>query len=278
MPMSTRARRALATLAASAVLISGSLLGVGSATAVPNPYPTKMAALGDSITQASMTCSSLLSCPTYSWSTGTNASVSSHASRIRAAGVTSLVANNYSVAGALSSALNGQAQKAVAMGAQYVTVEIGANDACTKTVAAMTPVETYRTNVRAALTTLANAGTTQQVFVASIPNIKLMYDVSKSKVSARLAWALLKTCQSMLAAPTSTKAADVQRRDAVQARVNAYNQVLAEECTTARKCKYDGGATAAIVFNSSHISTRDYFHPSITGQALLAQTTWAASQ
>jgi lysophospholipase L1-like esterase len=276
--MSIRARRALATIAASVVLISGSLVGVGSATAVPNPYPTRMAALGDSITQAAMTCSALTSCPTYSWATGTNATVNSHASRIRAAGVTNLVANNYAVSGANSSGLNSQAQKAVTMAAQYVTIEIGANDACTRTVGAMTPVETYRTNVRTALTTLANSSSTQQVFVASVPNLKLMYEVSKSKSSARLVWALLGICQSMLANPTSTKTADVARRDAVQQRVNDYNAVLAQECTAARKCKFDNYAIANTVFTSTHISTRDYFHPSIAGQALIAQVTWTASQ
>lgn len=277
MRISTRARRVLATAAAAAVIISGTLFSASAASAAP-PLPTRMAALGDSITQAAMTCSSLVSCPSNSWSTGSTASVSSHVSRLRAAGATSLVAYNNAVSGAASSALNGQAQKAVTQGAQYVTIEIGANDACTKTVGAMTTTATFKANVSAALATLAASPAAPQIFVASIPNLQRMYDLNKSSISARLAWSLLQTCQSMLAKPTSTATADVQRRAAVQQRVNEYNQALAEACAATANCRYDGGAVANYAFTKADISTRDYFHPSTAGQKTLAAVTWPKTQ
>ncbi len=105
-----------------------------------------------------------------------------------------------------------------------------------------------------------------------------MYELNKSSSSARLTWGLLRICQSMLANPSSTKAADVQRRAAVQQRVNEYNQVLAEVCAATAKCRYDGGAVADYAFTKADISTRDYFHPSLAGQATMANITWARTQ
>lgn len=279
MRFTSRVRRALAVAAAAAVIVSGTLFTASTASAAP-PSFTKMAALGDSITQAAMTCSSLTSCPANSWSTGSTTSVNSHFARLKSTSSPTIVAYNDAVSGAASAALNSQAQKAVTQGAQYVTIEIGANDACTRTVTAMTPVATFRANIDAALSTLKNGGN-PQVMLASIPNLKLMYELNKSSSSARLAWALLGICQSMLANPTSTKTADVQRRDAVQARVNAYNAELAAACaainTGGGKCLFDGYAVANTVFTKADISTRDYFHPSLAGQAKLANTTWTAT-
>lgn len=282
MRISVGARRALASLAAAAVIVSGTLFSASAAHAAPLPPDNVrvMAALGDSITQASMTCSALTSCPANSWSTGTTTSVNSHLLRLRAtAAPDNLAGYNNAVAGAASSALNGQAQKAVAQGAQYVTIEIGANDACTRTVSAMTPTSTFKANVQAALATLSASASAPQIFVASIPNLQRMYDLNKSSLSARFAWGVLGICQSMLASPTSTKAADVQRRAAVQTRVNEYNQALAEACAGyPATCRWDGGAVAAYAFTKSDISTRDYFHPSLSGQANLAAVTWLTTQ
>lgn len=276
MRFSTRARRAFAITVTAAVLVTGTLATSSAAHAAPPAASiTKMAAVGDSISQALMSCSSLTRCTANSWSTGTSSSVSSHASRLKAAGAT-LTSYNNSVSGALSSALPAQATKSVSQAAQYVTVQIGANDACTRTVGGMTSTSTYRANVETALTTLEAGGA--EIFVASIPNLKRMYELNKGSSSARITWGLLRICQSMLANPTSTKTADVQRRDAVQTRVNEYNAILKDVCANTDKCRYDGGAVADYQFVKSDISTRDYFHPSVAGQATLAAVTWSKSQ
>jgi lysophospholipase L1-like esterase len=238
-----------------------------------------MAALGDSITQATMTCSSLMYCPANSWVTGTTASVNSHASRLRSAGATTLAVYNNAVPSSPSSALPSQVQKAVTtQAAQYVTLEIGAMDACTKTVGGMTPTATFKANVQSALAALAASPARPEIFVASVPNLLRMYELNRSSLSARLAWATFQTCQSLLANPSSTRPADVARRNAVQQRVNEFNVALAQACAATPKCKFDNGAVANFAFTKSHISTRDYFHPSVSGQAALAAVTWPATQ
>ena len=280
MRSTTRARRALAAFAASALLLTGTLSAASAAHAAPAPATiTRMAALGDSITQAAMTCSSLTSCPTNSWSTGSTTSVNSHLLRLRAAGSTGLVnVFNDAKSGAGSSALPAQAQLAAGQGAQYVTIEIGAIDACTRTVAQMTTVDAFRTNVQAALSTLAASAGAPEIFVASIPSLQRLYDINRSSLSARLAWSLLGTCQSMLANPSSSATADVQRRTLVQQRVTDFNKVLEAACAATAKCRFDGYAVANYAFVKSDISTRDYFHPSLSGQATLANITWAKTQ
>ncbi|HKP08217.1 MAG TPA: GDSL-type esterase/lipase family protein [Microbacterium sp.] len=280
MRSTSRARRALAAVAASALLLTGTPSAASAAHAAPAPATiTRMAALGDSITQAAMTCSSLTSCPTNSWSTGSTTSVNSHLLRLRAAGASGLVnVFNDAKSGAGSSALPGQAQTAAGQGAQYVTIEIGAIDACTRTAAQMTPIDAFRTNVQTALATLAAGPGSPEIFVASIPSLQRLYDLNKASLSARLAWSLLGTCQSMLANPSSTAAADVARRTMVQQRVNDYNKVLEAACAATAKCRFDGFAVANYAFVKSDISTRDYFHPSLSGQATLANITWAKTQ
>lgn len=279
MPSRIRARRALAAIAATAVLLTGSLVSASAASAAPPPAQiVRMAALGDSITQAAMTCSSLTSCPANSWATGSSTTVNSHFLRLRALGATGLAAFNFAKAGATSFALKGQADAAAVQSVQYVTIEIGANDACTRTVGAMTPTATFKANVTAALTALAASPGSPEIFVASIPSLQRLYELNRTSLSARLAWTLLQTCQSMLANPSSTAAADVQRRAAVQQRVNEYNAALSEACAATVKCRFDGMTVAGYAFARSDVSTRDYFHPSLSGQATLSSITWPKTQ
>ena len=120
-----------------------------------------------------------------------------------------------------------QASASAAQGATYVTVQIGANDACTSTVAGMTPTASFDASVRSALATLAAGPAQPDIFVSSIPNIKRLWEINRTSSSARLTWTLLGLCRSMLANPSSTSATDMARRDAVQARVNEFNGVLA---------------------------------------------------
>ena len=283
MRASTRVRRTLATVAAAALLMTGTL-GAASAAHAAAATPTgivKMSALGDSITLAVNSCSSWSGCAQYSWSTGANAAVPSHFQKIRALNP-GLVGQNNAVSGAKSIDLDAQAVKAVSHQAQYVTIEMGANDACTRTTTDMTSPDAFRTNVKRALATLLNpAGTItpRQVFVASIPNLRTMFDINRGSSSARLTWGLLRICQSMLANPTSNLPADEARRAMVLQRVVDFNRVLAEECGLyPGLCRFDSNAVFNTAFTKTHISTRDYFHPSLAGQVLLATTTWNASQ
>lgn len=235
------------------------------------PRPTSMSALGDSITRGFNACGWFYDCTGRSWSSGSYSTVNSHYRRLTLAAP--LVAYNDARTGAKAAALPGQSTTAVGRGAQYVTILIGANDACTRTVAEMTPVESFRASVSTAMATLASGGG-RSVFVASIPDVHTLWQVGRSSASARAAWSAYGICQSMLANPTSTAQADVDRRAVVRARVMDFNEVLAAECVKVTTCVYDGGAAFGYQFSLSQLSTWDYFHPNTAGQAALARVTW----
>jgi lysophospholipase L1-like esterase len=237
-----------------------------------------MAAIGDSITRGFNACGWYSDCATRSWSTGDNTTVNSHYLRIRAKNST-MSGRNYNVArsGAKSDALPGQAQSAVNQRAAYVTILLGANDACTSTEAGMTPVSTFRARVDSGLATLKSGLPSAKVFIVSVPDIKRLWFVGKDSSSARAAWSTFRICQSMLANPTSTAPADVARRDRVRQRVVEYNQQYAAACAAyGSNCLFDRNTAFNYPFALSQVSGWDYFHPNATGQRVLAQISYSA--
>ena len=141
----------------------------------------------------------------------------------------------------------------------------------------MTSPEALRANVDVALAVVGASPADPQIFIAGIPNLERLHEINRNNRTAVRTWNLLKVCRSMLANPTSDRRADVHRRAAVQQRVDDYNLVLQQQCAEAQQCRY-GGAVANHPFTTADISTRDCFHPSVTGQATLASVTWPQTQ
>ncbi|WP_036319632.1 GDSL-type esterase/lipase family protein [Microbispora sp. ATCC PTA-5024] len=256
------------------VLVAGVLLAPGTAHA--RTTPAVMAALGDSISAGFNACGWYVACTSRSWSAGDHPSVNSHYLRLLSLAPAIKGHNlNFAVPGSTSADLAGQARQAVRGGAQYVTILIGAQDACMGSERDMTPVSVYRRRIDEALNVLKPSGA--QVFVASIPDLKRLWRVGKDNAWARAFWAVGRICQSMLAAPTSTAKKDVARRDAVRERVMAYNDELRQACAAyGPTCRYDGGAVFGYPFTLKLLSPWDYFHPNADGQRALAKVTFDA--
>ncbi|MER6596695.1 SGNH/GDSL hydrolase family protein [Micromonospora purpureochromogenes] len=271
----TLARRALAALAGATALV---LLATTPAVADPGPPPSAMASLGDSITRGFNACGWYVDCTSRSFSTGDNSTVNSHYLRIRAVNPNIQGRNlNDARSGAKSADMYGQAGTAVSQGVGYVTMLIGANDACTSSESTMTPVATYRTNIDSALARLKAGLPNAKVLVISIPDIQRLWSVGKGSGSARTAWSAFGICQSMLANPTSTAQADVDRRTRVRQRVVDFNTQLAQACAAyGPNCDFDDNAVFNYPFALSQVSTWDYFHPNTSGQAVLAGVSYAS--
>lgn len=240
------------------------------------PLPTVLAALGDSISAGYNACGWYVACTSRSWSAGSNPGVNSHYLRLLAL-APKLKGNNlnFAVPGATSARLPAQARRAVDSGADYVTILVGAQDACTRSPKEMTPVDTYRRRIDEALDALRPTGA--RVFIASIPDLKRLWRVGKDNRWARAFWTIGRTCQSMLANPRSKAKADEARRDRVRGRVIAYNEQLRQACLRyGPTCRYDGGAVFSYPFTLKHISPWDFFHPNEDGQRALAKVTFAA--
>lgn len=266
-------RRNLYGLAAVVLLLT--LTPQPAARAVP-PIPSSMASVGDSITRAFNANGWFIDHTSRSWSTGSNSTVNSHYLRIRAQNPAINNNNfNYATSGAEMVDLNAQVQNAVNAGVDYVTILMGANDVCASTEAGMTPVTTFRSQLDQALATLKNGLPNAAVAVVSIPSVYRLWEIGKNNSSARAAWDAYNICQSMLANPTSTLQADVDRRNRVRQRNIDFNTQLEQACTAyGANCDFDGNAVFNYPFALSHVSSWDYFHPNTSGQAVLAQQSY----
>jgi lysophospholipase L1-like esterase len=259
-------------LLALVVVLAG--LGAQPAWAAP-PLPSSMAAIGDSITRAFDVCCSYGDHPGQSWSTGSTSydGIASHYERIKRLNpaITGR-GDNDAVSGARMAAAPAQATQAVNQGARYVTILLGANDLCTASPSTMTSPEDFRAQFSQAMATLMAQDRDPYVFVSSIPNLYQLWQVLHTNSLARWVWSTANICQSMLGA-SRTEAG----RQLVVDRERAFNKILAEVCARYPTCRWDNKAAYNYQFSASQVSTLDFFHPSLSGQAALARLSWAAS-
>jgi lysophospholipase L1-like esterase len=245
-------------------------------TANAKGYPSSMAALGDSITAGFGSCGTYVACGRNSWSTGTADTVDSHYRRIRAK--TSKIedhARNFARPGADAGDLAGQASQAVQTKAQYITLLIGANDACADRTADMTSVATFRKQVDAGLARLKKGLPKSRILVASIPDLYRLWQLGHEDTQAVRVWNRLGICKSMLADPTSEADADNARRRAVRDRISDYDAELQDACHDyGDRCRWDGGAVHEVRYSLDLVNHVDYFHPNVKGQHELADVTW----
>jgi lysophospholipase L1-like esterase len=263
-------RRALAV---AAVLVAASVaVPVQAVAADTPPLPRSMAAIGDSITRAYDVCCSYGDHPGQSWSTGWTwyDGITSHYERLLAR-TSTIQGHNYNdaVTGAKMASGPAQAASAASQGAQYVTILLGANDLCTSSTGTMTSATNFQSQFTQTLQALP---ATTHVFVSSIPNLYQLWLVLHTNSIARYVWQAAHICPSMLAS-TNTET----QRQTVVSRESAFNKALADVCAQFANCRWDGGATYGYTFSSGQISTLDYFHPNLSGQAALAGLTWSKS-
>jgi len=296
-------RRTVAALFA--LMISFALLaGPAQATKVPRV----MAALGDSITRAYNTTDNGcptgpgLDCPKNSWATGTNPTVDSFRERLDAISPQPLTAYNDAFSGAKAVNLPSQAQVAAGQNPDFVLIEIGANDACASPA---TSTSTFQAQVREALETLVAGNKNVYIQLMSIPDINNLQTIFTEPLdpNALLRWEKFSVCQGLLANPLSTEPADEARREAFRDQVMAYNVALADVCAEFKRCIWDEEAVFGSTFTTADVanvtnteglnvfpfnalpifgsgfpnSTADYFHPSISGQAKLAEAAWSTT-
>jgi lysophospholipase L1-like esterase len=282
-----RSRAALAVLVAAVVGVSGcdavggnspGPSGTGAQKTKPSPKPTpawdsspaSVAAVGDSITRGFDACAVLTDCPEVSWATGGSAQVDSLAVRLLGRAKAAERSWNYAVTGARMADLPGQMTRAAARKPGLVAVMVGANDACRDSTAAMTSVADFRADFEDAMSTLRQSAPKAQVYVSSVPNLKRLWSEGRTNPVGKQVWKL-GLCPSMLGDADVLDAAATERRNTVAKRVRDYNEVLEAVCAKDRHCRFDGGAVYAYRFGTAQLSHWDWFHPSVNGQARLAE-------
>jgi lysophospholipase L1-like esterase len=240
------------------------------------PRPRAMAALGDSITRAFAACGRGGDCAESSWATGTAQDLDSHAQRLGLDDPEK--SHNLAVSGARVAGLAAQVQAAVQARPDYVTVLIGANDACAGEEAAMTSVAAYREAFDGAMDALAQGLPDARILVLSVPDLSRLWEVGRGRLDVRRTWESYGICPSMLADPTDDSDGARARRERVRARVQAYNAAMAAACDRhADQCRHDRSAVFDYRFDLADVSTLDFWHPSKRGQATLAEVSWEAA-
>jgi lysophospholipase L1-like esterase len=270
-------RRGIGLVAA--VVLLATLVPPSSASASDRaapPLPNSIASIGDSITQAFDVCCFYGDYPEHSWTTGYDGTdvVSSQYERILAQNPAIDGATyNDAVTGSQMADAPGQAAEAVAQGAEYVTILMGANDLCTDSGSTMTKPADFRSQFQDALATLeAGLPTEAHIFVSSIPDVHQLWLVLHDDPAAQLVWLVAQICQSLLSAFNTER--DRQR---VVRREQTFNHILQQGCAQYANCRFDRYATYGVKFTADMVTTLDYFHPNLSGQAALADVTWAAS-
>ena len=171
-------------------------VAAGASAAVPS----KVTSLGDSITQAFQTCSqAFTNCPENSWATGTSSTVKSIFFRIKEKN-SKATETNRSVTGAKVGSLNEQAQKAVSDKAEFVTILIGANDACANP---STSQSSFSSSFQAAINTLEEGLPGVRIYVGSVPNLFHLWEVFHTNSTATSSWESTKECPGIMTEPTS---------------------------------------------------------------------------
>ena len=109
------------------------------------------------------------------------------------------------------------------------------------------------------------------IFVSSIPDLYQLWAIYHTRSTAQFVWDVADICQSLLA-PDRTD----EQRNQVRERNIAFTSAAAG-VREVLPCKFYGNAVFGYQFTPNDVSTLDYFHPSLRGQAALADITWAAS-
>ncbi len=261
------------------------------ATARPTrPLPGLIGAIGDSYTQAfSTSWSEMYDHPGHSWSIGTTRGdgVYSLAERLQALGDNLLVSDAATSGrrmddGPRQAGVVLNAAKQLAAGrTALVTVALGTNDLC---IDNMTSSATYEAYFRQTMSLLRNglpAGST--VFVQTLVDFYKLGQLGQSSPAAMKTYRNLGVCPKFLGA---VKPGDLE---AGRARMAAYNEILTRVCAefdtagstqSGLHCQTDAPGGSSYFnrnFTLADFSTVDYFHPSIAGQALMADSAWVAS-
>lgn len=254
---------------------SGSASKRSKAAPAWDTSPASVAAVGDSITRGFDACTVLSDCPEVSWATGSSAEVDSLAVRLLGKTAAAERSWNYAVTGARVADLDGQVTRAAARKPELVAVMVGANDACRATTSAMTPVADFRDRFEGAMSTLRGKLPKAQVYVSSIPDLKRLWSQGRTNPLGKQVWKL-GICPSMLGDADAVDSAATLRRNTVRDRVDDYNKVLREVCAKDRMCRTDDGAVHEYRFGTGQLSRWDWFHPSVDGQARLAEIAYRA--
>ena len=248
-----------------------------------------LAAIGDSYTQAwSVSPVYKQDHPQFSWAVGTarDDGVYSLRERFQALGA-GLTVVNAATSGKKMDDASRQASIVVAEAAKlppgssvFVTFELGTNDVCDDP---MTAPEEFETSLRAAMDILRTGlPKGSRILVLSMPDFVRFHALTQASPAALALLALpahARNCAPFLGDETTST---MQQSTQMLAKYDSLLKAVCGEVESADgpsgrlHCRTDPLRLAEKDFVLADLSTADYFHPSLTGQAKMAEAAWQA--
>ena len=261
------------------------------ATAATVPLPALLAAIGDSYSQAwSVSPKYLYDHPQFSWVVGTNSNdgVSSILERLKVLGASPTVVDAATSGRKMSDAarqagLVAAAAEILPAGkTAYVTFELGTNDLCASP-AFMTDPAVFRDHLQAAMTILKTGlPTGSRILMLSIPDFPHFREITQADAAAK---ALLSERNNLNRCAPYLGTFSESALTRSNAYLGEYDAALKAACADIDThpgkagrlhCTYNVGLLAETDFTIKDLSTADYFHPSLSGQARMAVNAWRA--
>jgi lysophospholipase L1-like esterase len=166
----------------------------------------------------------------------------------------------------------------------YVTLLIGANDACAETPEEMEDLGTFYARFYMVTEELLWNSPKTHVLVSHLPNIEKIRAIAKDASVFGFDTLGITTCQDLWETinlcPTFTTLSDPIERQKVSTRISQYNQVMTD-VTKQLRGRYGDRLRLSkrayeVEFTPDHLSL-DCFHPNARGQNRLAEETWKDS-
>lgn len=260
-------------------------------TPAPVPLPALLGAIGDSYTQAwSVSAAYLHDHPQFSWAVGTSGTdgVSSLLERLRGLGAAPAVVDAATSGRKMNDAprqadlVVAASRKLAAGKTAYVTFELGTNDLCASPDP-MTPPVDFETQLQTAVAILQEglpAGS--RILMLAVPDFPHFRVITQADPTARAT--LSESKNANLCAPYLGRYSAAAMTQA-NSYLSQYDASLAAACSGINAtpgaagqlhCTYDAALLAESDFTIKDMSTVDYFHPSLAGQARMAADAWQA--
>jgi lysophospholipase L1-like esterase len=250
-----------------------------------------LAAIGDSYSQAySVSPAYPYDHPQFSWVIGTakGEGVLSLLERFQALGDSPVVVDAATSGRTMAdaprqAAVVVAAAKKLAPGkTAYVTFELGTNDLCASPNP-MTDTVDFQVQLRTAILTLRTGlPPGSRILILAVPDFPHFHDITQADSAARANLALLQNsdrCAPYLGTngPSSTAQADSYLSQYDASLKQMCDDIDANEAATGHLfCTYNASLLAESDFTIQDLSTVDYFHPSLSGQAKMAANAWRA--
>lgn len=227
--------------------------------------------LGDSVTTA-MNARSWGDMKESNWSTGTSRGhgVESHYQKLRQILAQNIIAINVADSGATSVGLEAQVNKLLSHNPDYVTLLIGANDACSWPKDHLEKLKQFEIRIENALLKLINSNPETKILIVPVPDMLHLWKLGTN--DCQWIWDLFGICSSLLGSSNSDSDR-LEFKERLDDLNFVYEKLAAKYSSHVRFDK----ELAKYKFEKKDVSRKDCFHPSLEGQNKIAELTWEKS-